>query len=83
MTPSAIATRPQSNFLRDLRGPVSSQLAGEMDLTLRVGVMTAGGLTRTDIITGLQHAGLDVDELDVKMAIRRLGKIATHWRAER
>jgi hypothetical protein len=69
-----------NSFLRELTTQLRAQLIPEMELTLRVGVMSAGGLTRKEILEGLTQAGHDVDDLDVRIAIRRLQRVADNWR---
>ena len=54
-------------------------MAREIDLTLRVGVLTAGGLTRLEVLRYLEREGHQVDELDVRMALKRLRTIAGDW----
>lgn len=77
----ASTANPTSPFLRQMQQDLTTELVHELELTMRVAVMTAGGMTRRDIIATLQRDGIAVDELDVKMATKRLTKLAGDWRA--
>lgn len=78
--PSATSSPPHSAFLRQFRGTLASAMVPEMDVTLKVGVMSAAGLTRPEILAELKHSQPDADELDVRMAFLRLKRIANSWR---
>lgn len=71
---------PGTSFLHDLRAAAGSAMVREIDLTCRIGVLSAGGLSRAEILSSLRVAGHEVDELDIRMAIKRLQKIAGDWR---
>lgn len=73
--------RIHSEFLAQLRGAFASAMVPEMDLTLKVAVMSAAQLTRAEILRELQRVQPDADELDVKMAFLRLRRVAGAWHA--
>ena len=69
-----------SAFLGQLRGALASSMAPEMNLTLEIGVMSAAGLTRSELLTQIRGRHPDVEELDIKMAHLRLKRVANGWR---
>lgn len=79
MTPAAQATSspPQSLFLRELRTSLGSVIVPEMEMTMRVAVLHAAGTSRAQIAKQL-----DVEDLEVRMALHRLKRIALMWREE-
>lgn len=81
-TRGRIAGQSTSPFVRSLAASLEGHITLEMEITLRVGVMSAGGMSRAQIMDGLRSAGYQADELDVKMALRRLGDVANGWMAE-
>ncbi len=74
---TANATSP---FIKQLQHDLTRNIVHDIELTMRVAVMMAGGLTRKDIITSLNNEGVHADELDIKMAVRRLTQLATDWK---
>lgn len=79
MTGTAMILAPPNPFLSNLRGSLSSVMAPEMDLTLRVGVMTAAGLTRAEILGQVKAKYPATEDIDIRMAVVRLRRIAEHW----
>lgn len=74
-------TRPRSEFLRTLEGELIAEIVPELETTIRVAVCTAGGMSRAEINVVLSQSGRVVDDVEVKMALRRLERIATRLRA--
>ena len=78
----SVATQPvaqaaaahMSLFYRELHRDLYGQLGPEMELTMRVAILHAGGFNRSEITKKLQ-----VEDLEVKMALRRLERIARAW----
>lgn len=69
-----------SHFLSTLRGALASTMLPEMNLTLEVGVMSAAGLTRAELLQSIRNRHPEVEELDIKMAHLRLKRVAEMWR---
>lgn len=76
---SGTSLRPQSTFLREMQGALASHMLPEMALTMKIGVMRAAGIPRPEIMRRLEHAGEDVSEVEVKMAIIRLERVVEGW----
>lgn len=57
-----------------LRNDCAAQIMNEVELTLRVAVMSAAGMTRGQIVTAL-----DARDIEVRMAMIRLERIAGAW----
>lgn len=74
------AGQPPSGFLRTMNVALSSQMAGELRLTLEVGVMSAAGLTRAEVLGNVRTRHPGIDELDIRMAHLRLKRLAEGWR---
>lgn len=74
------STPAGSEFLAHLRGSLASVIAPEIDLTLKVGVMSAAGLTRPEILAKAREHHPELDDIDIKAAMQRLKRIATDWR---
>lgn len=68
-----------SHFLGQLRGALASTMLPEMNLTLEIGVMSAAGLTRSELLAQVRTRHPDVDELDIKMAHLRLKRVVGGW----
>lgn len=63
-----------SRFLRDLHKQLMRVLIPEMELTMRVAVLSAAGHTRPQIVSALNST-----DIEVKMALLRLQRIAHIW----
>lgn len=70
-----------SSFTQGLRSSLASTMSVELALTVEVGVMSAGGLTRQEILVNAQQRYPHVEELDIRMALARLRRVAEDWRA--
>jgi len=71
---SALYATSESSFIQGLQRDLKAEIEREMELTLKVAVMSAAGMTRVQI-TG----ALDVQDMEVKMAMLRLKKVAHGW----
>ena len=73
MTATTLPQRP-ATFIVQLRNDLVAQLLSEIELTLRVAVMHAAGMTRPQITKALA-----VTDTETKMAMVRLERIAGTW----
>ena len=78
----ATSYAPRSSFLTELNTSLGSALRPEMELTMKVAVLSAGGLNRAAILKHLQQAAPDTEDIEVRMALVRLRRIALMWKGE-
>ena len=64
-----------SAFLKALHRALQLSLVPEMELTMRVAVLSAAGHTRPEIVRAL-----GAQEIEVKMALIRLQRVAEVWK---
>jgi hypothetical protein len=71
--------RPGSSspFLRQLAHELASYIGEEIDLTMRVGVLAAAGMNRTEIKRTIQFDSPQISDTEIRMAFERLRKVAT------
>ncbi len=68
------STREASRFLRTLYADLNKSLVPEMELTVKVAVLSAAGRTRQQIVQFLECS-----DIEVRMALIRLQRIAGEW----
>lgn len=77
---SGTSSRPPSNFLRELNVGLASAMALEIQVTAKIAVMKAAGLTRQEIQRRLMNDGTPTTDTEIKMAFIRLERLVAMWK---